>query len=55
LRERGTQQDLLDIMQSRAELYELLGYKEWEVRDKEREKWLATRTLPLSPIAPISS
>ncbi len=40
LRERGTQQDLLGVMQSRAELYDLLGYKDWEVRDKEREKWL---------------
>jgi methylisocitrate lyase len=33
LRERGTQRGLLDRMQSRAELYDLLGYKEWEARD----------------------
>src|SRR5207344_312241 len=30
LRERGTQQDVLDSMQTRAELYEVLGYHEYE-------------------------
>jgi methylisocitrate lyase len=25
---------MLDRMQSRAELYELLGYKDWEERDR---------------------
>jgi methylisocitrate lyase len=34
LRDQGTQRGLLDRMQSRAELYDLLGYKEWEVRDQ---------------------
>ena len=33
LREKGTQAPLLDRMQSRAELYDLIGYKEWEARD----------------------
>jgi methylisocitrate lyase len=33
LRARGTQRDLLESMQTRAELYELLGYSEWEERD----------------------
>ena len=30
LRERGTQIDMLDTMQTRAELYEMLGYHEYE-------------------------
>jgi methylisocitrate lyase len=34
LRDSGTQQGLLDQMQSRAELYELLGYTDWEARDR---------------------
>jgi methylisocitrate lyase len=34
LRDQGTQQGLLDQMQTRAELYELLGYTDWEARDK---------------------
>jgi methylisocitrate lyase len=34
LREHGTQRDLLDRMQSRAELYDLLGYSGWEQRDQ---------------------
>jgi len=34
LRDRGTQQELLDKLQSRAELYELLGYNDWEARDR---------------------
>jgi methylisocitrate lyase len=34
LRRRGTQRDALDSMQSRAELYELLGYRDWEERDR---------------------
>jgi methylisocitrate lyase len=34
LREHGTQRDLLDRMQSRAELYDLLGYSDWERRDR---------------------
>ena len=32
LRDQGTQQGLLDQMQSRAELYELLGYNDWEAQ-----------------------
>jgi methylisocitrate lyase len=34
LREHGTQRDVLDRMQSRAELYDLLGYSDWEKRDR---------------------
>jgi methylisocitrate lyase len=34
LREKGTQRDLLDRMQSRAELYDLLEYSGWELRDQ---------------------
>jgi methylisocitrate lyase len=30
LRERGTQKDVLDTMQTRAELYEMLGYHDYE-------------------------
>jgi methylisocitrate lyase len=33
LREHGTQRGLLEKMQTRAELYDLLGYDEWEARD----------------------
>ena len=34
LRDQGTQRHLLDRMQSRAELYDLLGYSDWEARDR---------------------
>ena len=34
LRDHGTQRDLLGRMQTRAELYDLLGYAEWEARDR---------------------
>ncbi|WP_435018979.1 methylisocitrate lyase [Tundrisphaera sp. TA3] len=34
LRDQGTQRGLLDRMQSRAELYEILGYADWEARDR---------------------
>ncbi|MEJ7638725.1 MAG: methylisocitrate lyase, partial [Singulisphaera sp.] len=34
LRDLGTQQGLLGRMQSRADLYDLLGYRDWETRDK---------------------
>jgi len=34
LRDQGTQRALLDQMQSRAELYELLGYSDYEARDR---------------------
>ena len=34
LRDRGTQRDLLGRMQTRAELYDLLGYEAWEARDR---------------------
>ncbi|MHC5540994.1 hypothetical protein ACYOEI_22460, partial [Singulisphaera rosea] len=34
LRDHGTQQDLLGRMQTRAELYDLLGYTDWERRDQ---------------------
>jgi methylisocitrate lyase len=33
LHERGTQRDLLGQMQTRADLYELLGYRDFETRD----------------------
>jgi methylisocitrate lyase len=32
--DHGTQRDLLDQMQTRAELYDLLGYDDWEARDR---------------------
>jgi methylisocitrate lyase len=34
LRDQGSQRGLLDRMQSRAELYDLLGYTAWEARDR---------------------
>ncbi len=34
LKELGSQRSKLDQMQTRAELYELLGYANWEARDK---------------------
>jgi methylisocitrate lyase len=34
LRDHGSQRALLGRMQSRAELYDLLGYTEWEARDR---------------------
>lgn len=34
LRDQGTQRDCLGRMQTRAELYDLLGYAEWEARDR---------------------
>jgi methylisocitrate lyase len=34
LRDCGTQRARLDQMQSRAELYDLLGYRDWEARDR---------------------
>jgi methylisocitrate lyase len=34
LRERGHQRDLLDQMLTRAELYDLLGYSDYEARDR---------------------
>jgi methylisocitrate lyase len=34
LRDQGTQQDILERMQSRTELYDLLGYTDWEARDR---------------------
>jgi methylisocitrate lyase len=30
----GTQRELLDCMQSRQELYDLLGYSDYEARDR---------------------
>jgi methylisocitrate lyase len=33
LLDHGTQRDVLERMQNRAELYDLLGYQEWEARD----------------------
>jgi methylisocitrate lyase len=30
----GTQKELLDAMQTRAQLYELLNYKDFEERDR---------------------
>jgi len=34
LRDHGTQRDLLGRMQTRAELYDLIGYQDWESRDR---------------------
>ncbi len=34
LRDHGTQRDLLGKMQTRAELYDLLGYADWEAKDR---------------------
>lgn len=34
LRDHGTQRGALDRMQTRAELYDLLGYSDWESRDR---------------------
>ena len=34
LRDHGTQRGQIDRMQTRAELYDLLGYSDWEARDK---------------------
>jgi methylisocitrate lyase len=34
LRDHGTQREFLDRMQTRAELYDLLGYTQWEARDR---------------------
>jgi methylisocitrate lyase len=34
LRDQGTQRGLLDRMQTRAELYDLLGYTDWDARDR---------------------
>jgi methylisocitrate lyase len=34
LRRTGTQRGLTDQMQTRAELYDLLGYTDWEKRDR---------------------
>jgi methylisocitrate lyase len=34
LRDQGTQRDLLDRMQTRAELYDLLDYGDWAARDR---------------------
>ena len=34
LRETGTQRDALCRMQSRAELYDLIGYQDWEAKDR---------------------
>ena len=34
LRERGTQRGALDRMQTRSDLYDLIGYRDWEARDR---------------------
>ena len=34
VREQGTQKSKLGEMQTRAELYDLLGYSDWEARDR---------------------
>jgi methylisocitrate lyase len=31
----GTQRELLDLMQSRQDLYDLLRYRDYETRDRE--------------------
>ena len=35
LAEDGTQKDLLDLMQTRQELYDLIDYEGYEARDRE--------------------
>ncbi len=35
LRDRGTQHELLPQMQTRADLYELLDYHDWEAHDRD--------------------
>jgi methylisocitrate lyase len=35
LADEGTQEGLLDVMQSRQELYDLLGYSDYEARDRQ--------------------
>jgi methylisocitrate lyase len=35
LADDGTQQSLLDLMQTRQELYDLLGYSDYEERDRK--------------------
>jgi methylisocitrate lyase len=35
LSSEGTQRELLDLMQTRQELYDLLGYEDYEARDRE--------------------
>ncbi len=40
LKERGTQVDLLDRMMTRKEFYELIGYYEYEERDRRIAEWV---------------
>ena len=35
IRTEGTQKHVVPLMQTRAELYDLLGYADWEARDRE--------------------
>ena len=41
IRDTGTQQGLLRRMQTRQELYELIGYGEYEQFDREISRWRA--------------
>jgi methylisocitrate lyase len=34
LRDQGTQRDRLDRLQTRAELYDRIGYEDWNERDR---------------------
>jgi methylisocitrate lyase len=43
LDQEGTQAELIDLMQTRQELYDLLEYDEYERRDKQRSRRLAVR------------
>ncbi len=49
LRDQGTQRRVLDRMQSRGELYELLGYSDWEARDRAYFSQGAERPPPVLP------
>jgi methylisocitrate lyase len=49
LQERGTQRDLLERMQSRLDLYQLLGYEEWEERDRSYFDSTTARTADDGP------
>jgi methylisocitrate lyase len=49
LRSEGTQRGLIDRMQTRRELYDLIGYDEWEARDAAYSSAAADRVGTLTP------
>ena len=58
LRDRGTQREVLDRMQTRAELYDLLRYDQWEKRDRlyfgsaPERPFPSASSIPAPPEAP---